>query len=125
MSSMAYFILMVALSTFKSCVLDQTGAAVKSSTNQAVAAIDDSSKGPSPSPVDFKGHLQPILRAKCQPCHFAGGKMYAKLPFDDPATVRSLGVKLFTRIKDANQQALFRAFFATKSGTATDVTQQQ
>ena len=44
------------------------------------------------------------------PCHFAGGKVYKKLPFDRAETVTNLGTKLFTRIKDENEQRLIREF---------------
>jgi hypothetical protein len=66
----------------------------------------------SSKPVDFEKQIQPILEAKCQPCHFAGGKMYAKRPFDRPATIVDLGEKLFTRIKDDDQRKLIRTFLA-------------
>jgi len=63
-------------------------------------------------PVDFAKDIQPILEAKCQPCHFPGGTMYEKRPFDKPATIVALGEKLFTRIKDEKQRAVIRAFLA-------------
>ena len=62
--------------------------------------------------VDFDTQIRPILERRCQPCHFAGGKMYARLPFDRPQTIRSLGEKMFTRIKDEQEQQLLRAFLA-------------
>lgn len=65
-----------------------------------------------PSAVDFASQVRPILAAQCQPCHFPGGKMHDHLPFDDPATIRELGTRLFTRIQDADQQAVIRAFLA-------------
>ena len=61
-------------------------------------------------PVDFQSQILPILETRCQPCHFSGGKMYARLPFDRPATLYLLGTKLFTRIRDEEEQALLRAF---------------
>jgi hypothetical protein len=60
--------------------------------------------------VDFKTQIQPLLEARCRPCHFSGGKMYARLPFDNPQTIRTLGTKLFTRIKDEKDQALILSF---------------
>ena len=66
----------------------------------------------STKPVDFGTQIQPILQGKCQPCHFPGGTMYAKRPFDKPATIVALGEKLFTRIKDEKERALIRAFLA-------------
>lgn len=58
----------------------------------------------------FTASLRPILEARCQPCHFEGGKVYAKLPFDRPETMRILGAKIFTRITDPNEKAIFQAF---------------
>ncbi|MFL6246261.1 MAG: hypothetical protein ACJ74H_09570 [Thermoanaerobaculia bacterium] len=71
-----------------------------------------------PSPpkknVDFAREVKPILEKRCQPCHFTGGKMYAKLPFDRAETIDKLGTKLFTRIKKDDEQAVIRAFLARK-----------
>ena len=44
------------------------------------------------------------------PCHFSGGQMYASLPFDKPATIRKLGTRLFTRIKEENDRRLIEDF---------------
>lgn len=60
--------------------------------------------------VDFDTQVRPLLESKCTPCHFAGGTMYARLPFDRPETIRTLGTKLFTRIKDEKEQQLIRDF---------------
>jgi hypothetical protein len=38
--------------------------------------------------------------------------MYGKLPFDRPATIVSLGERLFTRIKSEDQRAVIRKFLA-------------
>jgi len=65
---------------------------------------------PKTPPVDFQAQIRPILEKRCQPCHFAGGKMYARMPFDQPRTIHILGEKMFTRIKDPKEQALLRAF---------------
>jgi hypothetical protein len=62
--------------------------------------------------VEFKRDVQPIMQSRCQPCHFPGGKMYHRLPFDKPETIRDLGERLFTRIKAENEQAVIRAFLA-------------
>jgi hypothetical protein len=70
---------------------------------------------PLPSkPVDFARDVRPILERRCQPCHFEGGKMYERLPFDRPATITKLGEKLFTRIKDPHEQAVIRTFLASR-----------
>ena len=62
--------------------------------------------------VDFSTQIKPILEAKCQPCHFSGGKVYAQMPFDRPETIKTMGTKLFTRIKDEKERQLIRDFLA-------------
>ena len=63
-------------------------------------------------PVDFAAEIQPILESHCQPCHFPGGKMYERLPFDRGETIVGLGEKMFTRIKDEGEQGVIREFLA-------------
>jgi hypothetical protein len=65
----------------------------------------------------FTAKVLPIV-SKCQPCHFKGGKVYAQLPFDDPKTIRHLGAKLFSRIRDEKEQGVILTFL----GQATDST---
>ena len=60
----------------------------------------------------FDSEVRPILEKHCQPCHFPGGKMYAHLPFDRPATIVTLGEKMFTRIKNEHERAVIRKFLA-------------
>jgi hypothetical protein len=62
--------------------------------------------------VDFPTQIRPILEARCQPCHFNGGKVYARMPFDRPETIKTLGTKLFTRLKDESERRLIRDFLA-------------
>lgn len=62
--------------------------------------------------VDFDTQIKPMLESKCMPCHFSGGQMYERLPFDKPATIRKLGTKLFTRIKDEEKRRLIEDFLA-------------
>ena len=87
-------------------------------TRVASAASTSSSKKPAPGSatttarVDFSTQIKPMLEAKCQPCHFSGGKVYAKMPFDRPETIKTLGTKLFTRIKDENERRLINNFLA-------------
>lgn len=62
--------------------------------------------------VDFSTQIKPVLEARCQPCHFSGGKVYDKMPFDRSETIKTMGTKLFTRIKDENERRLIRDFLA-------------
>jgi hypothetical protein len=65
-------------------------------------------------PSEFAANVRPILEQHCKPCHFAGGKMYDKLPFDRPETITKLGEKLFTRIKNEDERAVIRKFLASE-----------
>ncbi len=62
--------------------------------------------------VDFATDIKPVLEQRCRPCHFEGGVMYARLPFDDPKTILKLGTKLFTRIKDDKTREAIRTLIA-------------
>jgi hypothetical protein len=58
----------------------------------------------------FDTDVKPILEAQCKPCHFPGGAQYQHLPFDRPETIKKLGEKLFTRIKDEKDRRVIREF---------------
>jgi hypothetical protein len=48
----------------------------------------------------FKTQLQPVLVQNCSPCHFPGGKMYERMPFDQGETILRHGdgiVKRFSK----------------------------
>jgi len=63
---------------------------------------------------DFEKEIKPIFQSRCMPCHFQGGKVYDKLPFDKPETISKLGTRLFTRIKDEKEQRMIREFLAAQ-----------
>ncbi|MDT5270635.1 MAG: hypothetical protein QOH49_2821 [Acidobacteriota bacterium] len=73
-----------------------------------------------PPRIDFNTQVRPLLESKCSPCHFAGGTMYQRLSFDRPETIEKLGTKLFTRIKDENEQRLIREFLAQQTEQGND-----
>jgi hypothetical protein len=80
-------------------------------TNSSAGAATATTGGPGGSAkVDFQSQIRPILEAKCQPCHFSGGKVYERMPFDRQETIKTLGTKLFTRIKDEDERRLIRDF---------------
>jgi len=88
----------------------QNSATLVGTTDSRAQPATDSAKGP--ARVDFPTQIRPILEARCQPCHFSGGKVYQRMPFDRPETIKTLGTKLFTRIKDENERRLIRDFLA-------------
>lgn len=65
---------------------------------------------PEVPPPDFAATAGPVLQRNCSPCHFPGGVMHGKLPFDDPETVKEVGSRFFSRIRKAEDQAALRAF---------------
>ena len=61
-----------------------------------------------PKPVTFTADIAPLLAGKCQPCHFKGGKVFEKLPFDQYRTVVKIASRLNTRLKGADAQLVAR-----------------
>ena|SRR6266446_3156078 len=78
----------------------------------SAAPVRELRNSPSLAKIDFATQIRPVLEAKCQPCHFSGGKVYQRMPFDRPETIKKLGTKLFTRIKDENERQIIREFLA-------------
>src|SRR5690242_10090098 len=69
-----------------------------------------------PAAPSFEREARPILQARCQPCHFSGGKVYDRLPFDMEDVVRRLGTaRLFTRLKGEKDRAVLSAFLGEKT----------
>jgi len=102
----AYLVLVLLLAvSVEACLL------VKSTT-RAAAQTSSAAFHSVPAKPDFNSEIKPIFQARCQPCHFQGGKVYEKMPFDKPETITRLGTKLFTRIKDEKEQRLIREFLA-------------
>src|SRR5687768_1532136 len=63
--------------------------------------------------IDFANQVQPILVKNCSPCHFAGGKMYEKMPFDKDTTIINHEKGILKRIK-GEENALLRSFIRQK-----------
>lgn len=61
-----------------------------------------------PKPVTFNADIAPLLAAKCQPCHFKGGKVFDKLPFDQYKTVAKIAPRLHTRLKGEDEHLVAR-----------------
>ncbi len=66
---------------------------------------------PSPGAVgaavnSFTANVQPILSRTCAPCHNPGGIMYARMPFDQPRTIRDHAEGVLRRLKGADHEAV-------------------
>ncbi len=60
--------------------------------------------------INFKKQVQPILQKNCSPCHFPGGKLYEKLPFDKGETIINHEAGVFKRIKKEEEVNLIRQY---------------
>ena len=63
--------------------------------------------------VTFQQSIAPLLKANCKPCHYEGGTVVGKYPFEDYKTVKKLGEKLNTRLKEKEQQSLIVEWLKT------------
>jgi hypothetical protein len=91
-------------------VLVESGGVVRPVRTTNAAPADRPVSSEPKARVDFDTQLKPIFQSKCMPCHFSGGQMYDRLPFDKPATIRKLGTRLFTRIKEEHDRKLIEDF---------------
>ena len=64
--------------------------------------------------IDFTTRVQPILVKNCSPCHFTGGKMYEKMPFDKDTTIINHQAGILKRIK-GEENTLIRSFVEQRS----------
>ena len=98
------------------CVLIGLAALILGRASFGAFNVQPASLVSSPAPYtntakpDFEKEVKPIFQSQCMPCHFQGGKVYDQMPFDKPETIKRLGTKLFTRIKDEKQRAIIKAF---------------
>jgi hypothetical protein len=69
--------------------------------------------------IHFKTQIQPILEKNCSPCHFPGGKMYEKLPFDRGETIVNHQALIFKRLKKEEDIGLIRQY-VQQQNKATD-----
>jgi hypothetical protein len=93
-------------------VLVETGGIASRARTASAAPTASAASSAPKARVDFETQLKPMLQSKCMPCHFSGGKMYDRLPFDKPATIRKLGTRLFTRIHEEHDRKLIEDFLA-------------
>lgn len=59
--------------------------------------------------IDFTRQIQPIMVKNCSPCHFTGGKMYERMPFDQDTTIINHQAGILRRIK-GDENLLLKTF---------------
>lgn len=67
-------------------------------------------RGQEKDTIDFKTQVQPVLQNNCSPCHFPGGKLYEKLPFDEGGTIISHKTGILKRFKKEEDLKLLRQY---------------
>ena len=89
----------------------------KASSETSSHLISDTivSKTDSLKVVDFAKEIQPILQTHCSPCHFTGGKMYERMPFDKAETILTHQQGVLRRIKQEPDAQKIKDFFAQNS----------
>ncbi len=86
-----------------------------SGTPQAVAAAPaQPALQAAPEPDVFSGTVQPLLARTCTPCHVPGGRMYDRLPFDDPDTVRANKDGILRRLKAPEDREVLERWLASR-----------
>jgi len=54
----------------------------------------------------FRSTVRPVLLAHCAPCHEPGGKMYERLPFENPQVVAGHRAGVLRRLKGEDRAAV-------------------
>jgi hypothetical protein len=60
--------------------------------------------------IEFEKQVKPIFIKNCSPCHFTGGKMYEKLPFDKDTTILNHYEAILKRIKNEEENTTLKNF---------------
>ena len=60
--------------------------------------------------ISYATQVMPLLQKKCSPCHFPGGKMYEKMPFDKAETIIQHEPSVLKRVKNDNAMAIVKQF---------------
>lgn len=58
------------------------------------------------TPDRFMTSVRPILVSRCSPCHEPGGKMYGKMPFDQPSVVASHEAGVLRRLQGSDRESV-------------------
>jgi len=57
-----------------------------------------------PTDAAFETTVRPLLARTCTPCHVPGGKMYDRMPFDQPKIVQEFQAGILRRLKVAEER---------------------
>ena len=80
------------------------------SASTLVANLDQQISVIKPATLVFDKDVKPIFEQHCNPCHFPGGKMYDRLPFDQAMIIISQEEGILKRIKEPAEVNTIRQF---------------
>lgn len=60
--------------------------------------------------LNFTTQLEPIFKKNCSPCHFPGGKLYKKLPFDNREIIVDHQTGILRRITNLEEVNLIKSY---------------
>ena len=73
---------------------------------------------PKDATLVFDKDVKPIFEQHCNPCHFPGGKMYERLPFDQGVTIINHEQGILKRIKDSVEVKTIKEFVAQNASAS-------
>ncbi len=93
-----------------------TGTSPRAAPSPTATAVPTATPSLPPAPKEvpdlFLTTVRPILKSHCAPCHEPGGKMYDRLPFDNPRVLSSHSAGALRRLKGEDREA-FERWLAT------------
>lgn len=96
-----------------------TPAAEKASAAAPATANPTPAPRASSTPDLFQTTVRPVLLAHCAPCHEPGGKMYERLPFENPTVVADHRAGVLRRLKGEDREAVEKWLATLPAPTAT------
>lgn len=98
---------LAALGPAGACPSEKSRAAPPAASPAPAAIVPTPTPAPRAAEADpFRTSVRPVLLAHCAPCHEPGGKMYERLPFENPQVVADHRAGVLRRLKGEDREAL-------------------
>jgi len=96
------------------------GVTIKQPPSHSISFSGEKKVSTTASSANFDQDIKPIFEKHCNPCHFPGGKMYERLPFDQALTIIKNEQGILRRIKDTDEVKIIREFVEENSPSETN-----
>lgn len=80
----------------------------------AVAPANPEKVAPAAGDELFVASVRPILKARCAPCHEPGGKMYDRMPFDEPSVVAFFEAGIRKRLQEPTEREALESWLRSR-----------